>query len=605
MRLMLGIGKQEGAVSDMSVWNVIHKAYTQNVQIRLTLYFLFILVPLVGVSLFAGYRSKDILEAQISERTSNNLESSLDYIDLMLEDLDKLSLLISSDHGIKPILIETNTIPLPTNLFGLYTVMERLTNIKDTHGSLHGISILHVASKILISSEYGGRRIAPEAYPWFASVMEASGKPVLYIEEDADEESLFGGNTVSFIRPMDLNEQDNEANVLILTVSQEELVGLINTVRPTSNSSVYLFSDEGELAAAASREAVVPDWTSFADEDSMRTDGMQMWRTPSLKSGWSLVMIQPEKELYKESGYVQAFIYVIIMLSVLLAFLISLIVYKGIAAPLATLLYGMKQLRLGKYETRLPSKRKDQFGVLTDAFNQMIEEQQRLIRDVYEQQLRLSHTELKFLQSQINPHFLYNTLDSIYWTAKNYDADEISEMVLNLSRFFRLSLSKGKENFTVAETVEHLQYYLLVQQYRLLGRLEVHYAISEDSKDVLVLKLLLQPIVENAILHGLEKRGRGGELWIASRVEDDQLCLSVTDNGPGIGKERLAFIRNEIERFERSDPSSPAGADQAQDLFGLRNVIGRMKLAYGSGAKLLIDSAEGEGTTVTLKIPIG
>src|SRR5690606_3881181 len=122
--------------------------------------------------------------------------------------------------------------------------------------------------------------------------------------------------------------------------------------------------------------------------------------------------------------------------------MISLIVYKGIASPLSTLLHGMQQLRHGQYETRLTSKRKDQFGVLTDAFNQMIAEQQRLIRDVYDQQLRLSHTELKFLQSQINPHFLYNTLDSIYWTAKNYEADEISEMVLNLSKFFRLSLSK-------------------------------------------------------------------------------------------------------------------------------------------------------------------
>jgi two-component system sensor histidine kinase YesM len=312
--------------------------------------------------------------------------------------------------------------------------------------------------------------------------------------------------------------------------------------------------------------------------------------------------MQPEKELYDESRNVQLFIYLIIVISVVLAFMISLIVYKGFAAPLSTLLYGMKQIRLGNYDMRLPNKRKDQLGVLTDAFNQMIAEQQRLIRDVYEHQLRLSYTELKFLQSQINPHFLYNTLDSIYWTAKNYDAEEISEMVLNLSKFFRLSLSKGKETFTVAETVEHMRYYLRIQQFRLLGQLDVRFDIAEETKNVLVLKLLLQPIVENAILHGLEKQG-GGVLRISSRMDDKYLYLTVADSGPGIATDRLAYIRRELAEFERLARFSPVEIHQMKDLFGLRNVLGRMKLYYGPEAALEIDSRPKAGTTVTLRIP--
>jgi two-component system sensor histidine kinase YesM len=590
-------------VTVKKLWEYICKAYTQHVQVRLTLYFLLILLPLVGVSLLANYRSKDILENQISERTRNNLQTSLDFIDLMLDNLHELSVLISTDYSIQPVLHETGAIPLPTDLFQLYTVMERLDNMKNTHGNLHDIAILHVASETLISAEYGGREIEVEQYPWFTAVMQANGKPVLYMpDEQAGEQPLFGEDTVSLIRLMDWNDPDEGANVLIMTVSRSELEERIYSVLPTINSSVYLFSDEGLLVASASRMERVPEWNEAWAHAERTDDGMLLWRVTSGRSGWSLALMQPEKELYDESRNVQLFIYLIIVISVVLAFMISLIVYKGFAAPLSTLLYGMKQIRLGNYDMRLPNKRKDQLGVLTDAFNQMIAEQQRLIRDVYEHQLRLSYTELKFLQSQINPHFLYNTLDSIYWTAKNYDAEEISEMVLNLSKFFRLSLSKGKETFTVAETVEHMRYYLRIQQFRLLGQLDVRFDIAEETKNVLVLKLLLQPIVENAILHGLEKQG-GGVLRISSRMDDKYLYLTVADSGPGIATDRLAYIRRELAEFERLARFSPVEIHQMKDLFGLRNVLGRMKLYYGPEAALEIDSRPKAGTTVTLRIP--
>lgn len=585
-----------------TLWITIRNAYAQRVQVRLIVYFLLILIPLVGVSLFANFRSTDILEHQISERTKNSLQSTLDYIDLTLEDLDKLSVLIATDYSISPVLYEANAILLPTNLLGFYTVMKRLSNIAEIHGSLEEISILHADSGTLISSGYGGRKIVPQEHAWFTEVVHANGKMVLYIADEHSTNSVFGANTVSFMRLMELNDRERKANILILTMGQEKLQGLIQNVLPTSNSAVYLFSGEGELIAGSSENVPLPSLlTSASDETTLTDDGNLLWRTHSEKSGWSLALVQPEKELYRQSSVVQTFTYAIIVISVLLALLTSLVVYKSIAAPLTKLLYGMKQMRLGKYSTRLPSDSKDQFGTLTDAFNQMISEQQMLIQNVYEHQLQLSHTELKFLQSQINPHFLYNTLDSIYWTAKNYDAEEISDMVLNLSRFFRLSLSKGSETFTVEETVEHLQYYLRVQQFRLLGELEVEYDISESSKHVRVLKLLLQPVVENAILHGLEKKGGGGKLTIASKIDDDALYLSVTDDGAGIGEDRLEFIRSELAQL---NPNEAYRSERTRELFGLRNVIGRMQLYYGPEAGLHIDSKENAGTTVTLRIPL-
>ncbi len=586
------------------VWASMRQLYNSKVQVRLTIYFLLILLPLVGVSLFANFRSATILEGQISERTKGSLQSSLDYIDLLLEDLNKLSILITTDYSIKPVLHEANSILLPTHIFGFYNVLDRLANIREIHGFLQEISILHISSGILISSEYGARKIDAEQYPWFSNAIQASGKPVVYLG-NTEKDALFGQNTVSFMRPMDVNGQEHQANILILTIAREKLEGLIRAVLPTSNSAVYLYASDGKLIAGAGQTGELPDnIQELADNSSQRDAELLTWHTPSKKSDWSLMLVQPKKELYKQSIYVQNFIYAIIVLSVVLAVLISIIVFKGIATPLAKLLYGMKQIRLGNLNTRLPSTSQDQFGTLTDSFNQMVAEQQMLIHDVYEHQLQLSHTELKFLQSQINPHFLYNTLDSIYWTAKNYDAEEISEMVLNLSKFFRLSLSKGRESFTVTETIEHLQYYLRVQQFRLLGQLEVEFHIGENTKQLYVLKLLLQPVVENAILHGLEKKGGCGLLIIKSEQKDQMLQISVKDDGAGVSKERLDYIKSQLEQLNHAEFTPTIHGKQIKELFGLRNVIGRMKLYYGAQAELHMESVENEGTKVTLRIPL-
>jgi two-component system sensor histidine kinase YesM len=319
-----------------------------------------------------------------------------------------------------------------------------------------------------------------------------------------------------------------------------------------------------------------------------------------------LILTQPESELSRETGQLRLYTYFIIGLSVLLALGIAWVVYRSIASPLDSLAYGMKQVRTGNLNVRLANTRKDELGYLTGTFNQMVEDQKQLIQGYYEQQLRLSKTELKFLQSQINPHFLYNTLDSIYWMANQYEAREIKEMVLNLSKFFRLSLNKGRETFPLRETVEHLHYYIRIQQIRFSQRVSVRYDISDDCAAIPVLKLLLQPLVENAILHGLEQREQQGELTIAGYLDDGMLVLGVKDNGVGLPPSRLRYIQEELGKLQAAPLTLTPFEEESEkdDLFGLRNVTARMKMYYGAEAGLAIDSKEGEGTEVTLRLPL-
>jgi len=585
-------------------WKSIRDLYSSRIQFRLTLFFLLILLPLVGVSLFANVKSTDILETQTGDRTKSSLMSVLGNVDIFLKDIDQLMLILSSDTSVKPVLQEAGDILLTEDLYNFYQVMKRMRDIASIQGSVEEIHVLHTSSGMLLSTEHGARKIDYRNEPWIYYLLDNEGNMTLYLPQGGAE-PYFGTDTVSFMRLMDLPDLRNMPNVLVLTVERATLQKMIQGVKPSKNSSVYLYDAKGRLVTGTDQAYKHDLWMGLgAGEVGETNNNLLVWRVQSDLSGWSLVTIQPEHELYEESKELSLFTILIIVISAMLAVLISVGVYRWISTPLRDLLYGMKQMEQGKLHTRLEVQRNDEFGTLKNAFNQMIEEHQRLIQDVYEHQLRLSKTEMKFLQSQINPHFLYNTLDSIYWTAKNYEADEISEMVLNLSKFFRLSLSKGQEAFTVEETIEHLKYYLRVQELRFLDQFTVTFDIAEETKHYYLLKLLLQPVVENAILHGLEKRGYGGELLIKSRMDNGLLRLEVKDNGAGIPEDKLAYIRREIGKLDHVEQMPAVFDDRNHQLFGLRNVVGRMKLYYGAKAKLTIVSIAGEGTTVTLFIPV-
>nr|WP_275582980.1 sensor histidine kinase [Gracilibacillus alcaliphilus] len=322
-------------------------------------------------------------------------------------------------------------------------------------------------------------------------------------------------------------------------------------------------------------------------------------------SGWSLVLLQPEGVVVEESVRVRQFTYLIIGVSLLLAVVISWTIYRGISTPLNRLNEGMTKVRQGDLDTQIDFQRKDEFGQLMKSFNHMVDDQRYYIENIYEKQLRLTKAELKFLQSQMNPHFLYNTLDSIYWMSKNYDADEISDMILSLSKFMRLSLIKGSETISIGKNIEHLHHYLRVQQIRYSDRFSVKFHMEEETKRLHILKLLLQPLVENAIIHGLEKYNGDGEIKISSYLENDYLYLTVEDTGKGIGEERLQCIRQRMDQIAQNYLSFTITEEQThQDIYGLSNLLIRLKLYYGDEARMDINSVETEGTKVTLKIPL-
>lgn len=591
----------------MNVFAWIYRQYTQKIQVRLTLYFLFILLPLVAISLFSNVRSRDVLLEQTAERTKAGLNSSMDYIDLTLQNVVEISTLVATDPNILKLSEQIGTILTPQAVMNFVDILKQFTNVTSINHMVSQMSIYHARSQTLVSSINGVKHITdPDQLAWLRQLAIDNGSGITFsLPEEATgigkltAGNILGTDSISLIRATGINNLDRQPDLLIVTIDRNKLLNLIRSLLPSPQAQIYLYTNKEELVTGTGNATPNPLTVHELDPDyfSVKSD--------SRYYKWSLVMLQPMEELYAGTNPIRFYTYLIILISVLLAFGISWIVYSGIASPVQRLYHGMRGVGSGKFNIQIENKRKDEFGYLTKAFNQMVTDQKHLIENFYEQRLRLTDTELKFLQSQINPHFLYNTLDSIYWAAKNYEADEISEMVLNLSKFFRLSLNKGRDTFTVEETVAHLHYYVRVQQLRFLDKFSVRYEVQEETKQLPILKLLLQPLVENAILHGLEQKPKDGLLVISSRLEGDLLELTVEDNGIGMPADRVAYVQEELARISGDGELEMSFASESvQDLYALRNVMSRLKMLYGPEANLTIESKEGEGTKTTVVLPL-
>jgi len=229
---------------------------------------------------------------------------------------------------------------------------------------------------------------------------------------------------------------------------------------------------------------------------------------------------------------------------------------------------------------------------LTRRFNRMMRKIGELMERVIDEQNAQRKSELKALQNQINPHFLYNTLDSIMWLIENEKNSEAAEMVVALARLFRIGISGDSEVIPVRDEIEHVRNYLLIQNIRYAGSFDYEFFVDENAQDISTMKLVLQPIVENCIYHGLKNKIDKGNIKIHVNKENGFLFLRVSDNGYGIRRETI----DELYRTFQDGAVS--------NNVGLKNIYQRVMIYYGGNAGMSIESELDEGTTITIKQPI-
>lgn len=313
-------------------------------------------------------------------------------------------------------------------------------------------------------------------------------------------------------------------------------------------------------------------------------------------SGMRAAYMLPNESLLKEIRQINRQIYLMMVIAILLTMVICLFIYRVFSRQTKTLIQGMERLQAGDFHLRIPVKSKDEIGIISQAFNQMCEKLNIYISEVYAAEIQRKNAELNALQTQIDPHFLYNTLDSIRARALDEQAEDTAEMVVLLGKLFRWS-SKTKDKFIPLEDeLEYIAAYLKLQRYRYAEKLEVDIQVPEEYLDYIVPKLILQPLVENVIKHAFTGRDEEGLIGINVRVKNDsRLEITVFDNGVGMDQDDLQEMYTKLNQVESQDEFKS---------IGLQNVQTRIRLLFGEEYGLQIRSIRGKGTAVKVALPV-
>ncbi len=290
------------------------------------------------------------------------------------------------------------------------------------------------------------------------------------------------------------------------------------------------------------------------------------------QTDWKIVGVIPKASITRSAEYIKVLMIMLLALAVVISMILSEIVAESVTRPLFTLVKSMEQVCAGNLETSVKTERRDEIGVLYDSFNHMTGEMRNLIDTIYREQEKLRREELKALQAQINPHFLYNTLDSIIWS---------------------LRMRQGEESITIEEEVKHIKSYLSIQHRRYQEKFDYDINVDPAILSCRTPKLILQPAVENAIYHGIKPMEEKGYIYIHIFPQGGDVLLQVQDTGMGMDKDACSRLNRELDTIS---------SDQQGTGYGVRNVNDKIKIVYGRRYGVTIESAMGEGTVVTLRI---
>lgn len=328
---------------------------------------------------------------------------------------------------------------------------------------------------------------------------------------------------------------------------------------------------------------------SFIDSDS---DGKKLYTASTSKqTGWTIVGVAYLQELNLNEKQTQILYILTALFLFFNAMIISNFLSKAITQPIRTLQNSMNKVEKGDFEQALvPETAKNEIGALSNSFNLMTLQIQSLIAQNIEEQRLKRKSELKALQSQIKPHFLYNTLDSIIWMAEAEANKDVVLMTSSLAKLLRQSISNDNELVPIRGEIEYTKSYLTIQQMRYKDTLDFKINVDNEILDYTIVKLTLQPLVENAIYHGIKFKEHMGTVRIGGSIMGEDIIITISDNGIGMNSEQLKHI------FDNKHKSSSSGV-------GINNIQERLQLYYGERYGLIFESYENNGTTVYVRIP--
>ena len=443
---------------------------------------------------------------------------------------------------------------------------------------------------------------------WFSNTLERTDNlhftipHVQYIFDNSENQYRW---VITLTRAVEITQgTSTDQGILLIDIRYSSLQQILENITLGNQGYLYMISSSGQLICHPRMQLIetgqmtenVMAAAGYRDGSYREEFGGEM-REVSVKSvgytGWKLVSVTPEKGLPLGTLKMRLFVVFVVASFLLVLVLINAFISSRITNPIQELEKSVNAIEEGELDTEVYTGGSYEIQHLGRSIGDMAKRIKALMEDIVTEHEYKRKSEFDTLQSQINPHFLYNTLDIIVWMIENEQKQEAVKVVTALARFFRISLSRGRSIIPVKDELEHVRNYLMIQQMRFKNKFTYVIRAGEDVMELASLKLMLQPLVENAIYHGMEFMDGDGEIMIRVYREGEELWFQISDNGLGMTQEQLDGLLS-----DRPHVSSRRGSG-----IGVKNVNERIRLYFGEHYGLSIQSEPDEGTVIRIRLP--
>jgi two-component sensor kinase yesM len=580
----------------------IRRFFSESLHHRLILYFMLLMMIPISVAGTLIYRASDVrisdsalaLAEEVVGKTGENLEA-------VLLDMQSAAKQVAEDHTVQILMAKLQDSEKAEDSV-ILELDARLKQIAGMYAGLDGVYIC-LDDFTVAKSRYYAVRDEHKALPMTMEQYE-----VIRNHEDiqwivSDEGSLVADNmgnaVLSAARLLPLSSTGQPCGIVVVEVRQSYLKQIFDK-KLGESGTIFLMSARSNIAllpAAASDEIV-----SDAVNQIRRTDRKAatislhdrvIFYVPLSLSEWTAIGVVMKQSLRGDSQEILTLFVITVLMTLLLTIFVSGSLADYELRPIRRIQTYIKDMENGEFGKPLPSMRSDEIGSLAENTQEMSEKIGELLETVKTEQKRMRTAEFKALQAQINPHFLYNSLDSINWLVRKGNTEKATEMISALTTFFRIGLSKGRDIITVREELEHVRSYLVIQKIRYENQFEYSFYVDPETENYFVPKLMLQPLVENALYHGIKLCDRKCILMIQVLSHGDRIEIEVLDNGAGMDAETLESVRKAMEH---------KGENRANS-YGVVNVNDRIQILAGQEYGLRLTSEKGVGTSARIVLP--
>ena len=568
-------------------------------------YCILLIIPILIISSYAYAKLSNIITDNFLNSASESFEQSLDYMNYTVYKIFDTSNTIVVNSTVTDILIrDVETYALTDQIYDFSKLQSYLCSFENNL-DIKKIN-LYINDGFIYSSENVNFFKASSLEKTKAEdcILRTNARfiwgPMWYLNESTVNDTLFLLKSIK--NPDDLSE---DIGFLRIDFRKSIIQDIIDKINPLDDVFSFVINSDNKIIAS-SRDLkdlydnssidleLIKSAAQFSNQLTTFDDGKFYLQSAAIdKTDWYMVNVLPKSSILSTIKTQRNYLFIIVILTIIMAIILAAYLVKVINKRLFQVIDGMRQVPNGHLNNYIENDSSDEVGELIDNYNYMISKMSVLIDEQYKLGKEVKNAELKALQSQINPHFLYNTLDMINWMAQKNMNKEISLAVKNLAKFYKLSLNKGKDITTIRNEVEHSKLYVNLQNMRYDNRITLITRLDESLMDCSIPKITFQPIIENSINHGILGRGmESGSILISGYISQGNLIIQISDDGIGIEKEVLPLILKDNNLQTKGSG------------YGLKNINQRIKLLYGESYGLSFTSNYGFGTTVEITLPV-